>query len=156
MPTPEELVASIERSGEQYASFIETQTDEAFHRRPALDEWSAAELTGHVAEFPITFSEQARRVAASPGLQIGRTLDDPGRLAAVEKLAGAGPAKAAGAVREGVRQAVATLRSIPSDRWTVKGKHPRLGELSISELVEHFIADHLQDHLEQAREAVGA
>ena len=156
MPNPEELVASIERSGEEYAGFIEGQSEEAFHRRPAPNEWTAAELTGHVAEFPVTFSEQARRLANSPGLQIGRGLDDPGRLAAVEKLAGAGPAEAAVAVRQGAQQAVGTLRAVPSDRWQVKGQHPRLGELSVAEIVEHFIADHLRDHLEQARAAVGA
>jgi DinB superfamily len=156
MSTTEEIVAAIEQAGEDYARFIEAQSPEAFHRRPAPEEWTAAELTGHVAEFPVTFSEQARRVSESPGLQLGRSLDDPGRLAAVEKLAGAGPVEAAAAVRGGIRQAADSLRGISEAGWQAKGQHPRLGEISAREVVEHFILDHLREHLKQARAAVGA
>src|SRR5207248_1449197 len=113
MSTTEEIVAAIEQAGEDYARFIEVQSPEAFHRRPAPEEWTAAELTGHVAEFPVTFSEQARRVSESPGPQLGRSLDDPGRLAAVEKLAGAGPVEAAAAVRGGLRPAARSRTSSP-------------------------------------------
>jgi DinB superfamily len=95
MATTEELLESLERAGEEYAQFIEGQSPEAFHRRPGPDEWTAAELTGHVSEFPATFADQARRLASSPGAPLGRTLDDPGRLAALARLAGAGPPEAA-------------------------------------------------------------
>ncbi|HYU17779.1 MAG TPA: DinB family protein [Chloroflexota bacterium] len=156
MPSAQELIAGIEQAGEEYARFIETQSEEAFHRRPAEEEWTAAELTGHVAEFPATFAEQARRLAESPGLKIGRMLDDPGRLAAVARLAGAGPADAARAVRATVHQAVSTLRGIPGSAWDVRGQHPRYGDMSLAYLVEHFVLDHLRDHLKQAQAAVGA
>src|SRR5438093_9069324 len=156
MPNPDELIVTIERVGEEYAQFIEAQSEEAFHRRPAPDEWTAAELTGHVAEFPVTFSAQALRLSKNPNAQLGRSLDDPGRLAAVEKLAGAGPAEAAAQVRGGIKEAVAALRAISPDGWRVKGDHPRLGEIMVAEVVEHFIVDHIQDHLDQARQTVGA
>src|SRR5438067_5498225 len=156
MSTTEEIVAALEQAGEDYSRFFEAQSPEAFHRRPAPEEWTAAELTGHVAEFPVTFSEQARRVSESPGLQLGRSLDDPGRLAAVEKLAGAGPVEAAAAVRSGIRQAASSLGGISEAGWQAKGQHPRLGEISAREVVEHFILDHLREHLKQARAAVGA
>jgi hypothetical protein len=156
MPTPEELIASIQQAGEDYAAFIEMQSPEAFHRRPAEGEWSAAELSGHVAEFPTTFTEQAGRLAASPGMQIGRAPDDPGRLGAVASMAEASPADAATAVRRAVQQAASSLRGIRADGWQVKGRHQRLGEMTVTEVVEHFVADHLRDHLIQAREAVGS
>jgi hypothetical protein len=155
MSSTEQLVADIEHAGEEYARFIEVQSDEAFHRRPAPEEWTAAELTGHVAEFPVTFSGQARTLADSPGLRIGRGLDDPGRLAAVEKLAGAGPVDAAAAVRDGVKQAAATLRTIPPDSWQARGNHPRYGEFTVRDIADRFILTHLRDHLEQAKAAVG-
>src|SRR5438067_8437519 len=112
MSTTEEIVAAIEQAGEDYARFIEVQSPEAFHRRPAPEEWTAAELTGHVAESPVTFSAQALKLSRGPGSQLGRSLDDPGRLAAVEKLAGAGPVEAAAAVRSGVKEAAGSLRAI--------------------------------------------
>jgi hypothetical protein len=155
MSTTEEIVADLEQAGEDYARFIEVQSPEAFHRRPAPEEWTAAELTGHVAEFPVTFSEQARRVSERPGLQLGRSLDDPGRLAAVQKLAGAGPVEAAAAVRSGIRQAANSLGGISEAGWRAKGQHSRLGEISAREVVEHFILDHLREHLKQAQAAAG-
>ncbi len=156
MATPNELVAALERAGEEYAGFIETQPLEKFHHRPAPEEWTAAELTGHVAEFPATFAAQARRLAQNPGVQLGRSLDDPGRLAAVARLAGAGPVEGAAAVRRCVQEALASLREIPPVGWSVRGQHPRLGEVTVVEVAERFIVSHLQEHLEQARATVGA
>ncbi|MDE3076349.1 MAG: DinB family protein [Chloroflexota bacterium] len=153
--TSAELIAGVKQAGEAFAGFIERQNTEAFHRRPAPEEWTAAELCGHVAEFPTTFARQAREVALHPGGGLGRGLDDPGRLTAVPKLAGAGPVQAAAAVRSGLEEAVALLSSIGEEQWQATGSHPRLGPLTVSGMVEHFILDHLRDHLKQARVAVG-
>ncbi len=76
MLTGQEMVAAIERAGEDYARFVEAQSAEALERRPGSGEWCAGELTGHVAEFPATFAEQARRLAESPGSKVGRQLLD--------------------------------------------------------------------------------
>jgi hypothetical protein len=151
-----ELIDAVERTGEQYAEFIEAQTLEAFHFRPGPDEWSAAEITGHVAEFPATFSEQARRLSEQPGLQLGRSLDDPGRVEAVKKLAGAEPLEAAALVRSTVQSALGSLQSIEPAGWQVKGQHRTYGEMTVQQIVQRFVADHLRTHLEQARAAVAA
>jgi hypothetical protein len=156
MPNSRELSAEIERLTEEYARFIEAQTPAAFHFRPGPTRWTAAELTGHVAEFPVTFSGQALRLSRNPSLQLGRSLDDPGRLAAVARLAGAGPTEAAEAVRQGGRQAAETLRQIRAEGWLVTGQHSRLGEISVSQVVEQFIISHLREHLGQARATVAA
>ena len=66
------------------------------------------------------------------------------------------PASIAAAVRGGIRQAADSLRGISAAGWQAKGQHPRLGEISAREVVEHFILDHLREHLKQARAAVGA
>ena len=155
MLTGDELVSAFEQLSEEYARFVEAQTGEAFRRRSAPEEWSTAEMTGHVAEFPVTFAAQAKRVAEQPGSQLGRSLEDPARLAAVQTLVSAGPAEAAAAVRSCARAALATLRSIQPDGWAASGTHPRLGEMTVSHLVEHFMVDHVRDHLKQAQESVG-
>ena len=130
MATTEELLEGLERAGEEYARFIEGQSPEAFHRRPGPDEWTAAELTGHVSEFPATFADQARR------------------------LAGAGPPEAAEAVRRSVREAVESLRGLPPDAWQATGRHQRYGDMTVAQVVERFILNHLREHLDQARAAV--
>ena len=150
-----ELIAALEQVGEEFARFVEGLPPEAFHRRPGPDDWSAAEVTGHVSEAPATFAAYLRRVAEAPGAVVGRSPDDPGRLAAVARLGDAGPADGAHLVRQGVREAADTLRGIPAEGWQARGVHSRLGELSVSEMVRLSIVDHLRGHLAQAREAAG-
>jgi hypothetical protein len=104
MTSTAQLIAEIEQAGEAYASFVETLSEEQFHHRPAPNEWSAAEITGHVSEAPLTFSNHARRLALEGGGRAGRPPEDPGRLAAVERLADRGPKEGADLVRMGVRE----------------------------------------------------
>src|SRR5262249_6264685 len=148
-----ELISQIEQIGEEYARFVETLSEEQFHRRPAPNEWTAAEITGHVSEGPLTFSNHARRLAGEGGGKSGRPPEDPGRLAAVERLAGRGPKEGADLVRMGVRDACAILRSIPEEGWAVKSDHARLGKAAVRTLVESSVLEHLQGHLRQAKAA---
>ena len=155
MTSTAELVAEIEQVGEEYASFVETLTEEQFRRRPGPDEWNAAEITGHVSEAPSTFANHARRLAEEGGGAAGRAPDDPGRLAAVERLADRGPKAGADLVREGIREACATLRGLTDDGWNVKAAHSRLGEVTVRRMIESFVLSHVQGHLRQARQAAG-
>ena len=150
-----ELIAQIEQVGEDFARFVEGLPPEAFHRRPGPDDWTAAEVTGHVSEAPVTFATHARRVAETPGAAVGRPPDDPGRLAAVARLGDAGPAEGAQLVRQGVREACDILRGIPAEGWQARGMHPQLGELTVAEMAQRSILGHVRGHLAQAREAAG-
>lgn len=155
MTTTADLIAEIERAGEAYASFVETLAEEQFRRRPAPDEWTAAEITGHVSEAPLTFANHAKLLAEQGGGRAGREPDDPGRLAAVQRLADRGPKEGADLVREGVREACTVLRSIPEAGWNVEAQHSRMGQVSVRGMVESSVLEHLQGHLRQAREAAG-
>ena len=150
-----ELIAAIEQVGDEYARFVEGLPPEAFHRRPGPNEWSAAEVTGHVSEAPVTFATHAHRVAETPGAAVGRPPEDPDRLAAVARLGDAGPTEGARLVRQGIREACEVLRSIPADGWQARGTHPRLGEPTVASMVQKSILEHLRGHLAQAREAAG-
>ncbi|MBI5949123.1 MAG: DinB family protein [Chloroflexi bacterium] len=155
MSSSEEAIATTLATGEAFAAFIETLSDEAFHRRPEPEAWSAAELSGHVAEFPATFARQCALVAAEPGRAIGRNLDDPGRLAAISTLEGRGPVEAAAAIRATIAAAVETLRSIPAAGWDAVGRQPDGSDVAVRVIAEWRIAGHLVMHLKQARAAVG-
>ena len=150
-----ELISQIEQVGEEFARFVEGLPPEAFHRRPGPDDWTTAEVTGHVSEAPVTFATHIRRVAERPGAAVGRAPDDPGRLAAVARLGDAGPAEGAQLVRRGVREACDILRTIPAEGWQARGMHPQLGEITVTEMAERAILGHVRGHLAQAREAAG-
>jgi hypothetical protein len=150
-----ELIVEIEQAGEAYARFVQGLSEEQFRRRPAPDEWTAAEITGHVSEAPVTFATQARLLVERGGGPTGRALDEPGRLAAVARLADRGPKEGAEIVRAGIREACEILRALPEAGWAVMGQHPRNGPMSVRSMVEAFILNHVRGHLRQAREAAG-
>ena len=156
MTSSSDLIAAIAQAGEEFAGFVETLSDDQFHRRPAPEEWSAAEITGHVSEAPLTFANHARRVEAEGGGAVGRALDEPGRLAAVERLAGRGPKDGAQLVRDGVREACTILGGLSAEGWQAKGQSPRLGDVTMLVFVEDVVLKHVQGHLRQARDAAGA
>jgi hypothetical protein len=155
MTSSAELIVAIERAGAEFAGFVESLSDEQFHRRPAPEEWSAAEITGHMSEAPLTFAKHAQRVAAEPGAAIGRPPDDPGRLSAVERLAGRGPKDGAQLVRDGFRDACVILRALSEEGWQATGKSPRLGDVTMLEFIEDVVLKHVQGHLRQAKDAAG-
>src|SRR5687767_2644559 len=94
-----ELIAEMERLGEEYARVLGNLSEEALHRRPREDWLTAAELGGHAAELPAAFAEQARELSQNPGLEIGREPDDPRRLLGAAQMAKAEPAEVAASVR---------------------------------------------------------
>ena len=155
MTTTAELIAEIEQVGEAFARFVEALSEEQFRRRPDPNEWSAAEITGHVSEAPATFAKHALKLAVEGGGPAGRPPSDPDRLAAVKRLADRGPRDGAALVREGIREACALLRQIEPDGWSVEGAHMRLGTITVRGLTESSVLEHLQGHLQQAKEAAG-
>lgn len=155
--TGEDLAGAVREAGEAFASFIAGLSDEAFHRRPAAEEWSAAELAGHAAEFPVTFAKQAAELAVQPGTRLGRQLDAPGRLAAIERLQGARPVEAAALVLAAAGEAATLLAGISPEGWDAEGARVVNGEsITARALVETFVLGHLRLHLAQARAAAKA
>lgn len=125
-------------------------TPAAFHVRSGPDTWSAAEIAGHASEFPVTFAGQALALSKSPGMTLGRQLDDPGRLAAVARLGNATPAQAADMVRETARQAAALVEQITPAGWAVAGTRVVNGEaFTVRQVIEMLIVGHLAAHLAQ-------
>lgn len=156
MPTTAELIANLEHVGEELAAFVEAQPSEALQRRPRPDEWTAAELIGHVVELAPYWSERAREVAERPGSPLGREADDASRLGGVKRLAHVDPVVGAAAVRGAVRQALGVLRQIPPDGWQATGRHRSGKDVTVAEVVERYIVNHIREHLDQARATVAS
>jgi hypothetical protein len=153
----EALIGSLEEAGEAFARLIEGLSPAEFGYRASADDWSPAELAGHVSEFPETFSLQAVHLAQHPGADVHRSQDDPGRLAAIARLQGAGPAEAAALVRQTIADACARLRTIAPGGWESTGRRVVNGEVvTTRQLVEYIVLGHVRMHLAQARETIAA
>ncbi len=120
-----------------------------------IERWEAGQVWAHLAEFPAYWLAQlqsilAARAAGEPEpIPFGRTKADAERIAAIERERHTDPAELLRRVRADLAAASAALRALSADGWEARGLHPTMGEMTISRIVEEFIVDHLEEHLDQ-------
>lgn len=154
--TAEERIARIERAVEQLLARVRDLPDEALYREPADGEWAIMSTLAHVAEILPYWAHQAEAINRAPGQPFGRPLDDPGRVGPIAEH-GNDPLEAAtGAIRASADECVRTLRGLPPDAWAKSGIHPTRGAMTVEEVVDSFLAGHVEAHLRQIDEALEA
>lgn len=118
----------------------------------ATERWEAGQVWAHLAEFPSYWLGQIRAILDAPGggqdeaVPFGRTRTDPGRIGAIERDRHTDPAALLERVRASLAEVVETIRALPAEAWTARGRHPTAGELSVEAIVERFLANHLEEH----------
>ncbi len=147
----EQLANRLEQAVGSVVEKVKDLSGDALYREPAPGEWSAMKTLGHVSEVLPYWSRQARRVALSDhdDEPIGRALDDPDRVGAVEGHANDRIEDVVPLLRDGLAEATRTLRELPTDRWLRTAQHPRLGPITVEYIVDHFLVDHVEEHLGQ-------
>ncbi len=116
------------------------------------EDWDPIRVLAHVAEFIPYWAAQAHEVAARPTANepFGRSLTDPSRNAAIEDHAHDELAPTVVRLRAALVGAGTLLRAIPDAAWQKTGLHPRRGELTIEQIVDQLICEHLEEHVTQA------
>jgi uncharacterized damage-inducible protein DinB len=147
----DQLASRLERVVGSVVENVKDLSSEALHREPAPGEWSVMMTLGHVSEVLPYWSRQARRIALSDrdDEPIGRALDDPDRVGAVERHANSRIEDILSLLHDGLAEATRTLRDLPTDRWSRTAQHPRLGAITVEYIVEHFLVEHVEEHLGQ-------
>jgi len=121
----------------------------------AVERWEAGQVWAHLVEFPGYWLDQIRRLLAARAngepepVAFGRTKADADRVAAIERERHTDPAELLRRVRAQLAEAVSTLRALPADAWQVRGLHPTLGEMELPQIIEQFLAGHLEEHADQ-------
>ena len=116
------------------------------------ERWEAGQVWAHVAEFPAFWLAQAQRVVSLPQdepVPFGRTKADPERVGAIERDRHTDPHALLARVRTALANVTDTARSLPAEAWNRRGLHPARGEMTVREIVERFLADHLEEHADQ-------
>ena len=120
---------------------------------PSTEErWEAGQVWAHVAEFPGYWLAQAERVIALPTnepVPFGRVKTDRGRLEAIERDRHTDPAALLERVRTSLAEVTNAAREFPADAWTRRGAHPARGEMTVDQIIERFIVEHLEEHADQ-------
>lgn len=119
------------------------------------EQWEAAQVWGHLAEFIQFWIEQAGDVIdqyTGDPVPYGRLKTDPTRLAAVEQ----GRHTPLDLLWEEVRSDLADLReflqALPEDWSKAVGLHPKHGELTVEQIIDDHIVSHLEEHADQLEE----
>jgi hypothetical protein len=117
-------------------------------------EWSAAQVLAHLGEFPRFFAGELRRWYDDRSAVIGRTIEHPVRLAAVES-----PADALGELVAGMRSAFAelagALEGLTDDDVEAKTENVKYGPEPLTAFFDRYVIGHKAGHLDQLRALAG-
>lgn len=132
---------------------LDESTAETLYHHAAEGVWSLSEVLAHVANLRRFFIAQALHVAAEPGSPMGRTIQDAARLAAVRDHARDSGSDLRAALISSYAELMAGLDKLSDADLATVGQHinPKFGRQTIGEFIHHFIVEHEQGHVRQAR-----
>jgi hypothetical protein len=116
------------------------------------ERWQAAQVWAHMAEFIGYWQKQIGFVVArydGTPVPFGRTKRDEARIAAIES----GRHEPVALLMERVQIDLARLRrylrGLSETDWQAVGLHQTRGSLTVGAIVDRFLLDHLDEHLDQ-------
>ena len=132
---------------------IEGLGQATLYQEPDEGEWSVMKILAHVAELIPYWTRQAQDVAtrAENNQPFGRTHEDSDRIAAVEEHAHDSLEDVLPRIRSGLAEATAALRALPPEGWKRTARHARRGEMTVEQIVDQFLLEHIDEHSEQMR-----
>jgi hypothetical protein len=137
------------------ALLAEAQAFEPARLTDAPDgEWSAAQVLAHLGEFPRFFAGELRRWYDDRSAVIGRTMEHPVRLAAVESLADALGELVAG-MRAAFAELAAALEALSDDDVESKTENVKYGPEPLTAFFDRYVIGHKAGHLDQLRALAG-
>jgi hypothetical protein len=124
----------------------------AYGTEPEAD-WGPKEVLAHVAEMiPYWLAEIERVVGGGEGpVPFGRVASDTNRIDRIGRDRVLPAPELLKRIEASAGVAAQRLRELDDIAKRRVGLHPRLGQLSVEEIAERFVAAHLVDHDEQLR-----
>jgi DinB superfamily len=143
-----DLIFTMTTLNDELIGSLDWVSDSDWTRRASPDAWSAAEIIGHVIELEPYWARQAALLAEHPGSAVGRTIEDPVRLAGPANGLTLPSKEARTRIAQAGEEASEILRKIPDSAWTVSGTW-RGEPITLGDLLQRHLVDHLHEHLEQ-------
>ena len=128
---------------------------ERFDHAPEAS-WEPREVLAHLEEMlQYWFGEMERVVAMIDGPQpFGRVATDNVRLAIIERDRTLPIEELMARVGNGIERWRRRWPDLIDSERDRRGIHPTRGELSVSDIASHFVAGHLEEHLDQLEAAL--
>lgn len=149
------MLADLRDSQQALLGILDTVDPTLLYTRPKPDGWILAEVLVHIAEARIFFAGETAKVLDTPGVAMGRTIADPGRLRNVEEN-GQNPRDL---IRQKLLQShqrvVELLETLSDAQLALTGEHVKYGTQTLGHFIQHFLVEHDQAHVRQARTLAG-
>jgi hypothetical protein len=151
----EREAARIEALIDELLRILAATSDDHWTRAHDANEWTAAQVCGHIAEMMPYWAARAKEVVASPGTSFGRGLDDEGRLGGPAEGGRLDRHHTVEHLRHATDEACAIIRTLPDEAFTAKGTGGTGGAMTVQQMLDELIVDHLESHVEQVRRTLG-
>ena len=145
----------LEAMVDDLATRLAELPESALTHRAGPEDWTAAEVIGHMTEMMPYWARVAAAVAAEPGRTFGREPDDPDRVGAVRAVNGVPRAELLARLRSAAHEAANAIKLHDADAWAAEGVHPRYGRMTVGALIDALLVEHAAGHVRQALEAAG-
>jgi uncharacterized damage-inducible protein DinB len=149
--TLSEMVAELRQSQRDLLDSLKALDESALYRRPGENEWTAAENLVHIAEAREFFTGEIRKVLATPGEKMGRTITDQHRIQNVLEHGDDARDIILSKLVASHEQLMALLERMSEDDLQIVGTHVKYGPQTLAEFIEHFVVEHDQAHVRQIR-----
>lgn len=109
-------------------------------------------MWAHMAEFVDYWADQARWVIGEydgQPVEFGRVKSDTGRLEAIERGRQRTIDELAAETHRGLADLRRFIDNLSAEQRAAVGRHVTRGEMDIDRLVDFFLLDHLEEHLDQ-------
>jgi hypothetical protein len=123
--------------------------------------WGPPEVLAHVSEMLPYWLGEMERIVEAPAetdpVPFGRVSGDPVRIAIIGRDRTVPIRELLARVSVDARRVAARLRTIEAAGAEARmGLHPRLGEMTLPDIAERFLATHAGEHVLQLREILDA
>jgi hypothetical protein len=119
---------------------------------PGGERWDSGQVWSHLAEFIPFWVAQAERLVHSTATEpppFGRTKTSPDRIAAIERGRHLPRDQLLQAVLEDISDLRFFIDDLSLSSWEIRGRHERLGVMSMQRIVEEFLVGHIEEHAAQ-------
>ncbi len=161
MPTTDEYAKApaaerlkrLERTPDELATALRSQSEATLARRPDPKNWAAKEVVCHLRDAEELFIGRFELIMAMDDPKLSFDPATPDRWAAERQYLRNDAAAALAAFRKRREESLAFLRTLTHAQWTRGGIHATRGRITIDDFVT-VMAAHDDNHLDQLRRAL--
>jgi hypothetical protein len=146
-----EMLDDLRLTQQGFLDILSRADEHLLYRHPADGGWTLAETLAHIAEARQFFSQETRRVLATPGIPMGRTVEHPGRLQNIQDHGHDAPDALRSRLIVSHDDMLKTLSGMANADLQLTGEHVRYGPQTLAVFIQRFMVEHDQAHVQQAQ-----